>query len=192
MSMLAYMSATSAVEGSPESVRSTMTVIEDDPKGAVQDAAPTARGNIQKTDPDTGGGLTGRSLADYVAPEPGAPYPMLLANVDASDEVVNHRISTLGRAASEEEAGRWGGRPIRASMALEPLVSEGTAFSETYFARTRVPIVSDNGNWIEPLYTADPATRETAIAMGERNRSEARAMANRDLYTQFLGQVAGQ
>lgn len=157
-------------------VRSTVTVVDRDEPASMLPGPPGY--NDATTDPDTGGGLTTRSLASFVIPSERYVPNMGDANVD-HNAIVNERISSSGTAAAREAAGQWGHGTMKVVMGIEP--AQAPLFGDEYFAADAPENVARN--MLTPAVTTDEAAAQGAAAQGSVNA--------RDAYAAFLTAATG-
>lgn len=162
-------------------VRSTVTTVQADAPASMAPAAPDV--NQFESDPLTEGGLTGHQLASKVtAPEHYAP-PAGNAN-DAAQMFgrVNDAISTSGTAAARESAGQWGHGTLTVTEGIEPVLPDGTRFTEQYFAAGQRNVQDTAGTYMTAAAQVD-ATRAAAQAAGA---DAARKAVSDSQYNAFL------
>lgn len=166
--MIAGSGMRAGVPQDPESVRSTVTVVQDDAPPSVAPAAPDY--NQVMTDPETEGGLTSHDLASAVTPS--VQYVPNMGNAnDVGDAVqarVNDTISTGGTAAAREASGEWGHGTMQIVQGIEPTLVDGHQFGSDYFAAENRPEMAA-GAYMSATQSADPAVQST----GEDNSRDA-------------------
>jgi hypothetical protein len=181
MSTLLFVEPT-AVTPDEANVRSTVTVVQDDAPPSVEAGAPEF--NQVTTDPITEGGLTSHQLASKVTDSVQSPPPVGNANAEgAMFGIVNGGQSTKGHAAALELAGIQGHGTLMITEGIEPVISDGRAFSETYFSAGGRPVQSTADKAMSPAQSADPSTSAAAQATATR---AARQAAQASMYQSFV------
>lgn len=185
--ILAGQANRAGVPQDPESVRSTVTTVQDDAPPSVAESAPDY--NQVFTDPETEGGLTPSQVASHVAPsEKYAPEMIATTQVaDAIQTRVNDNIATSGTAAAREAAGVYGHGTMKIVEGIEPAIVDGHGFGPDYFA-AGAPAGTELAR---PFMTANAPTDPSVQSSGEDNSRDAvsqsqSATAYQTMYDRFL------
>lgn len=156
-----------------EQVATTVSTVTDDAP-SMMDGPPQV--NEIETDPTTDGGLTTHQLASYSVPREYHAPAVRDANDwgDAVQREVNDRISTTGLAASREASGDWGHGTFGYLVGIEPAITPGTEFSNTYFDANDVVIQDGAGAYMTTLRQPDDTAAAEVLAQARRNAREQR------------------
>lgn len=157
------------VGGDEDSVRSTVTMVEDDVPAEMHHAPEF---NETVTDPDTGGGLTSRQVSSFVIPSSrGVPNVAASASSEHT-EIVNRQVSTSGESAAKEATGQWGHGTLQIVQGIEPTITDGQQYGSDYF-RTFDRPQSASGSYLTPSRPTDTATEASAQAAATRGSRHA-------------------
>jgi len=185
MSTLLYFGERAGIPADEATVRSTITVVQDDAPPAEMDAAPDF--NETETDPDTEGGLTTHQLASHVIPS--VQYVPHVGNANEDlNAIVDDRISTSGTAAAREMAGEWGHGTLKVVEGIEPAIRDGARFGNEYFAADNRPLAA-SGDYMTPAQPADAATVARAQATGTDNARD--AVSQSQYQAMYVGRMGG-
>lgn len=163
-----------------DDVRSTITVVDNESPTATAEREPEF--NTMERDPDTEGGLTDRSVSDFVSPSVRWVPNVGNANTDFSAPI-DSQVSSSGTAAQREMEGQWGHGSARWSDATEPTIREGQAFDDMYFKANRPAIQDGSMDYMTASRTPDDASaQDSVVASKEASAKAARAA----MYQRFL------
>lgn len=157
------------VPGDEDSVRSTVTVVEDDVPAEMVHAPEY---NETVTDPDTGGGLTSRQVSSFVIPSSQSVPDVQASAQDEHNAIVNRQVSSSGDAAAKEATGAWGHGTFKVVQGIEPTLVDGHEMGSDYF-RTHERPDSASGSYLTPARVADSEAEQAAQAMSTRGARHA-------------------
>lgn len=118
---------------------------------------------------------------DTIPSEQSAPFWSKLADVN-HNVIIDQQVSSSGTAAQRETAGEFGHGSMQYADSIEPVVREGGAFGNTYFASHGHEIQSESGNYMQPV-NSDNWGRGVVSAEAQAG---ARAAQRSTLFDDFL------
>jgi len=163
-------------------VRSTLEPVRTDGELAEQQHAP----DWNEHDTDESGQLKGLSPrtvgSDTIDTAKYVPWWTRAASA-LHNVFIDQQVASSGTAAAREEAGQQGHGTMQYAIGIEPVIRDGAAFGNDYFASHEAGIQDGAGSYMQP----DPSQNNWATQVAAANaRNNSRKAYQSTLYKNFL------